>query len=123
GGTSRAGAVTKMSNDGGIDGVIDQDILGLNRVYIQAKRYSENNVVGRSDLQGYVGALSGKVDSGVFITTSRHSDDADIDANNVPTRIILIDGNRLTDLMIRYGVGVQVRETYKIVEIDEDFFA
>ena len=123
GGTSGAGAVTKMSNDGGIDGVIDQDILGLNRVYIQAKRYSENNIVGRPDLQGFVGALSGKADSGVFITTSRFSDAAEIYAKNVPTRIILIDGNRLTDLMIRYGVGVQVRETYKIVEIDEDFFA
>src|SRR5699024_5161008 len=123
GGTSGAGAVTKMSNDGGIDGVIDQDILGLNRVYIQAKRYSENNIVGRPDLQGFVGALSGKADSGVFITTSRFSDAAVTYAKNVPTRIILIDGSRLTDLMIRYGVGVQVRETYKIVEIDEDFFA
>lgn len=123
GGTSGAGAVTKMSNDGGIDGVIDQDVLGLNRVYIQAKRYSENNVVGRPDLQGFVGALSGKADGGVFITTSRFSDAAVAYAKNVPTRIILIDGNRLTDLMIRYGVGVQVRETYKIVEIDEDFFA
>ncbi|GJN42929.1 restriction endonuclease [Corynebacterium ammoniagenes] len=123
GGTSGVGAVTKMSNDGGIDGVIDQDILGLNRVYIQAKRYSENNIVGRPDLQGFVGALSGKADSGVFITTSRFSDAAVTYAKNVPTRIILIDGSRLTDLMIRYGVGVQVRETYKIVEIDEDFFA
>lgn len=67
--------------------------------------------------------LSGKADSGVFITTSRFSDGARTYAANVPTRIILIDGERLTSLMIRYGVGVQVRETFRVVEIDEDFFA
>ena len=123
GGTTGTGNVTQLSNDGGIDGVIDQDILGLNRVYIQAKRYADNNAVGRPDLQAFVGALSGKADSGVFITTSRFSDGAKAYADNVPTRIILIDGKRLTSLMIRYGVGVQVSETYKVVEIDEDFFA
>ena len=123
GGTSGAGSVTQRSNDGGIDGVIDQDVLGLNRVYVQAKRYKDENVVGRPDLQAFVGALSGKADSGVFITTSRFSDGAKFYAENVPTRVILIDGKRLARLMIRYGVGVQVKETYKIVEIDEDFFA
>lgn len=123
GGTTGTGNVTQLSNDGGIDGVIDQDILGLNRVYIQAKRYKDDNTVGRPDLQTFVGALSGKADSGVFITTSRFSDGAFTYATNVPTRIILIDGKRLTSLMIRYGVGVQVKETYKVVEIDEDFFA
>lgn len=123
GGTSGAGTVTQLSNDGGIDGVIDQDILGLNRVYIQAKRYGNGNTVGRPDLQAFVGALSGKADRGVFITTSRFSEGAKLYANNVPTRIILIDGKRLAALMIRYGVGVQVKETYKVVEIDEDFFA
>lgn len=122
GGTNGAGAATQLSNDGGIDGVIDQDILGLNRVYIQAKRYADSNSVGRPDLQAFVGALSGKADSGVFITTSKFSDQAVSYATNVPTRIILIDGKRLTDLMIRFGVGIQVRETYKVVEIDEDFF-
>lgn len=122
GGTSGAGNVTKLSNDGGIDGVIDQDILGLNRVYIQAKRYAVGNAVGRPDLQAFVGALQGKADRGVFITTSHFSTNAQDYAENVPTRIILIDGKRLTSLMIRYNVGVQVRDTYKIVEIDEDFF-
>lgn len=122
GGTTGAGNVTQLSNDGGIDGVIDQDVLGLNRVYIQAKRYKDDNTVGRPDLQAFVGALSGKADSGVFITTSRFSDGARQYAENVPTRIILIDGKRLTKLMIRYGVGVQVKDTYKVVEIDEDFF-
>ncbi len=123
GGTTGAGNVTQLSNDGGIDGVIDQDVLGLSRVYLQAKRYSDGNVVGRPDLQAFVGALSGKADSGVFITTSRFSESAQVYAENVPTRIILIDGKRLTALMIRYGVGVQVRETYRVVEIDEDFFS
>lgn len=122
GGTTGAGNATQLSNDGGIDGVIDQDVLGLNRVYIQAKRYKDDNTVGRPDLQAFVGALSGKADSGVFITTSRFSDGARQYAENVPTRIILIDGKRLTKLMIRYGVGVQVKEIYKVVEIDEDFF-
>jgi restriction system protein len=123
GGTTGTGNVTQLSNDGGIDGVIDQDILGLNRVYVQAKRYADGNTVGRPDLQAFVGALSGKADSGVFITTSRFSEGAQTYAENVPTRIILINGKRLTSLMIRYGVGVQVRETYKVVEVDEDFFA
>ncbi|SDB87195.1 restriction system protein [Raineyella antarctica] len=123
GGTTGSGSVTQLSNDGGIDGVIDQDVLGLSRVYVQAKRYAEGNVVQRPDVQAFVGALSGKADRGVFITTSRFTDGARGYAERVPTRIILIDGKRLADLMIRYGVGVQVRETYNIVEIDEDFFA
>ncbi|WIY82944.1 restriction endonuclease [Propionimicrobium sp. PCR01-08-3] len=123
GGTTGTGTTTQLSNDGGIDGVIDQDVLGLSRVYIQAKRYADGNVVGRPDLQAFVGALSGKADSGVFITTSRFSDGAKFYAQTVPTRIVLIDGKLLTRLMIRYGVGVQVRETFEAVEIDEDFFA
>lgn len=123
GGTGGRGAVTGLSHDGGIDGVIDQDVLGLSRVYVQAKRYAVDNVVHKPTVQAFVGALSGKADGGVFITTSRFSDGAENYAAAVPPRIILIDGARLTDLMIRYGVGVQVRETYDIVEIDEDFFA
>jgi restriction system protein len=123
GGTTGAGTVTQLSNDGGIDGVIDQDVLGLNSVYVQAKRYKTGNTIGRPDLQAFVGALSGKADSGVFITTSSFSEGARTYAAHVPTRIILIDGERLAGLMIRYGVGVQVRQSYKVVEIDEDFFA
>jgi len=123
GGTTGSGSATQLVNDGGIDGVIDQDVLGLRRVYIQAKRYASDNVVQRPDVQGFVGALSGKADSGVFITTSRFSDGAQTYAATVPTRLILIDGGRLTALMIRYGVGVQVRQTYNVIEVDEDFFA
>jgi len=123
GGTNGRGSVTPLTNDGGIDGVIDQDILGLSRVYIQAKRYATDNSVGRPDVQGFVGALHGRADSGVFITTSHFSQGARDYAASSPTRIVLIDGKRLTDLMIKFGVGVQTSETYTIVEIDEDFFA
>lgn len=123
GGVGGSGSVTSLSNDGGIDGVIDQDVLGLSRVYIQAKRYGDGNTVGRPEVQGFVGALSGKADSGVFITTSRFAQGAYDYANTVPTRIILIDGTKLAELMIRYDVGVQVADTYKVVEIDEDFFS
>ncbi len=123
GGTGGRGQVTSLTNDGGVDGVIDQDVLGLSRVYVQAKRYASGNPVQRPEVQGFVGALSGRADGGVFITTSRFSEGAVQYAQSVPQRIILIDGGRLTDLMIRYGVGVQVRETYHVVEIDEDFFA
>lgn len=114
--------VTTAAQDGGIDGVIDQDVLGLSKVYVQAKRYSPTNTVGRPEVQGFVGALSGKADAGVFITTSRFSPGAIEYVRTVPTRIILINGPRLAELMIEYGVGVQVQRTYKVVEIDEDFF-
>ena len=123
GGANGSGSATQLTNDGGIDGVIDQDILGLSRVYIQAKRYADGNSVGRPEVQGFVGALHGRADSGVFITTSHFSQGARDYVASSPTRIVLIDGKRLTDLMIQFGVGVQASETYAIVEIDEDFFA
>ena len=122
GGVGGRGVTTDLTHDGGIDGVIDQDVLGLSKVYVQAKRYSPNNAVQRPEVQGFVGALSGKADGGVFITTSRFSPGAVEWVRTVPARIILIDGQRLTQLMIEYGVGVQVERTYRVVEIDEDFF-
>jgi restriction system protein len=122
GGVGGRGIATALGHDGGIDGIIDQDVLGLSKVYVQAKRYSPGNTVGRPDVQGFVGALSGKADSGVFITTSRFSPGAIEWVENIPARIILIDGPRLTELMIEYGVGVQVERNYRVVEIDEDFF-
>ncbi len=103
GGAEGQANVTSLTNDGGIDGVIDQTLSGLNRVYVQAKRYAADNVVTRPDVQGFVGALSGKADGGVFITTGRFSPGAREYADVVPTRIILIDGQRLTSLMIRFG--------------------
>jgi restriction system protein len=122
GGVGGRGVTTDLTNDGGIDGVIDQDVLGLSKVYVQAKRYSPQNAVQRPEVQGFVGALSGKADGGVFITTSRFSSGAVEWVRTVPARIILIDGRRLAELMIEYGVGVQVERTYRVVQIDEDFF-
>lgn len=123
GGAGGKGAATQLVNDGGIDGVIDQDVLGLNKVYVQAKRYRLDNSVGRPELQGFVGALSGRADRGVFITTSYFSKGAlEYVERNTSSRVILIDGNRLTDLMIRFGVGVQIKDTFHVVEVDEDFF-
>jgi len=124
GGELGRGWATQKSNDGGIDGVIDQDFLGLNKVYIQAKRYGLNSSpVSRPDIQSFVGALSGKADSGVFITTGRFSRDAVDYAANVPTRVILVDGEQLARLMIRFHIGVQQTRALSIVEIDEDFFS
>jgi restriction system protein len=97
-------------------------VLGLSKVYVQAKRYSAQNAVQRPEVQGFVGALSGRADGGVFITTSRFSSGAVEWVRTVPARIILIDGRRLAELMIEYGVGVQIERTYRVVQIDEDFF-
>jgi restriction system protein len=111
------------TGDGGVDGVIDQDKLGLQRIYVQAKRYAAENTVGREAIQAFVGALHGRnVTQGIFITTSQFSPGAVEYAKNIGTRVVLIDGARLAELMITYGVGVQQREIYRIVEVDEDYF-
>ncbi|MGX6510105.1 restriction endonuclease [Rhodococcus sp. SJ-2] len=111
------------SGDGGVDGVIDQDPLGLERIYVQAKRYAADNTVGRPEIQAFVGALHGVgAARGVFITTSSFTSGAREYAQNIGTRIILIDGQRLASLMIRYGVAVQTRQTFTVVEVDEDYF-
>ena len=123
GGAEQRGRRIGGSGDGGVDGVIDQDALGLDRVYIQAKRYSADNTVGREAIQAFVGALHGvSASKGVFITTSKFSQGAKDYAANIPTRTILIDGTRLVSLMIKYRVGVQVKQSYDVVELDEDFF-
>lgn len=123
GGGDRAVTRTQLSNDGGIDGIIDQDVLGLARVYVQAKRYKLDASVGRPEIQAFVGALHGnQATQGVFLTTGRYSAGAREYAEAVSTRVVLIDGRRLADLMIRYRVGVQPKRTVTIVEIDEDFF-
>lgn len=111
------------SGDGGVDGVIDQDALGLNRVYVQAKRYGNGNNVQRPDIQGFVGALADKgAMSGIFVTTSAFSPGAIEYVNRIPNRVVLIDGPRLAELMIQYRVAVQVKSTYAVVEVDEDYF-
>jgi restriction system protein len=123
GGAEGSATRTQLSRDGGIDGIIDQDALGLSRIYVQAKRYASDNTVGRPAIQEFVGALAGNAASqGVFLTTSRFSVDAQRYADQVQARIVLVDGAKLSRLMIRYGVGVQVRRTVQIVDVDEDFF-
>src|SRR5690625_3408220 len=123
GGAEGHASQTQLSNDDGIDGIVDQDALGLSRIYVQAKRYTPEASVGRPEIQAFVGALHGnQAGQGVFITTARFSSGARAYAESVPTRVVLIDGARLASLMIRYSVGVQTERTVTIVKIDEDFF-
>ncbi len=112
---------TSKSGDGGIDGIINRDKLGLEKIYIQAKRYNENSV-REKEIRNFIGAMSGDTSKGVFVTTSNFDDSAIKKASEAHHTIILIDGNRLVDLMHKYGVGVQVRNIYEVKEIDEDFF-
>jgi restriction system protein len=111
------------SGDGGIDGVIHQDKLGLDVVYIQAKRYEQQNQISRPDLQAFVGSLSGHQSTkGVFVTTSYFSKPALDYLKTIQTRIVPIDGKRLVELMIEHQVGTRVAHTFKVNKIDEDFF-
>lgn len=123
GGATGLGEHLGRSGDEGLDGVIRQDALGLDRIYVQAKRYAPERGIGRPDIQAFVGALHGaQADRGIFITTSRFTSDATDYADRVNARLILIDGDTLTDLMVRYNVGVQDESTYVVKRIDEDFF-
>jgi len=111
------------SGDEGLDGVIRQDSLGLDRIYVQAKRYAADRSIGRPDIQGFVGALHGaQADRGVFITTSRFSQEAHGYADKVAARIILIDGPALAGLLVEHNVGVQDDEAFVLKRVDEDFF-
>jgi restriction system protein len=112
---------TSKSRDGGIDGVVNQDVLGLDKIYIQAKRFDEN-LVREKDIRNFIGAMSGDTSKGVFVTTSTYHADAQKKAKEAHHKIVLIDGNQLTDLMYQFGIGVQVKSTYEIKELDEDFF-
>jgi restriction system protein len=111
------------SGDEGVDGVLRQDALGLDLIYVQAKRYASRRTVGRPELQAFAGALQGaQASRGVFITTSQFSRDAVEFADRVPQRIILIDGPELARLMVEHGVGVQTDQVVTLVRLDEDFF-
>ena len=112
------------SGDGGIDGIIDEDRLGLDRIYVQAKRYAPGSSVGRPDIQGFVGSLVGLgASKGVFVTTSSFSKQATDFAGGLRERIILIDGRRLTELMVEFGIGVRVSRMVEVKRLDEDFFS
>ena len=110
GGANGAAQHLGRVGDEGLDGVIRQDALGLDRIYVQAKRYSAEHSVGRPAIQEFVGALQGaQADRGVFITTSRFSAEAQAYAERVHARVILIDGQQLARMMVTHNIGVQIR--------------
>ena len=119
-----AGRAVGRSGDGGIDGIINEDRLGLDAIYIQAKRWGEGHV-GSPDIDKFSGALNRKgASKGVFITTSRFTDSAkDAVKENTGLKIVLIDGEQLAQLMIDHDVGVSITKTYEIKRVDSDYFA
>jgi restriction system protein len=124
GGNAARGMTTKATGDGGIDGIIHEDALGLDAVYIQAKRYAQDNRVGRPDIQRFIGSLTGEgATKGVFVTTSDFSKEAHEYLYRVQHRVVLINGQRLAQLMISHGVGARVRQTYLVQSVDEDYFS
>jgi restriction system protein len=122
GSRSDAGKAVGRSGDGGIDGIIKEDKLGLDTIYIQAKRW-DGNPVGRREVQQFARALQGqRANKGIFLTTSRFTDEASTYAATINSKIVLIDGEQLTQLMIDYNLGVSLLTTYEIKRIDSDYF-
>ena len=120
-----SGLVTKVTNDGGIDGIINEDILGLGQIHIQAKRYKLDSAIGREQIQKFVGALAvAQSNKGVFFTTSYYSNGAIEYANNLngSTTLVLIDGKQLAEYIYDYGLGMQVEQTIDIKKLDADFW-
>ena len=124
GGTSdNAGRGLGKTGDDGVDGVVDQDPLGVDQVYIQAKRYAEGNNIGSGAIRDFFGALNiKKAQKGIFFTTSSFSSKAEETAQNLSSRIVLIDGHRLANLMIRYNIGCRDEDVLYLKKIDESFF-
>jgi restriction system protein len=112
---------TAKSGDGGIDGIINEDKLGLDKIYIQAKRFNEGKV-REKDIRNFIGAMSGDTNKGVFVTTSEFDEKAIEKARSAHHKIICIDGKKLVALMHEFNVGIQTKLTYEIKQIDEDFF-
>lgn len=112
---------TSKTGDGGIDGIINEDKLGLDKIYIQAKRYGENKV-REKDIRNFIGAMSGDTQKGVFVTTTSFDSGAVKKAHDAHHTIILIDGSKLVDLMYQFNVGIQIKATYEVKELDNDFF-
>jgi restriction system protein len=124
GGTSEdAGRALGQSGDNGVDGVIDQDPLGVDQIYLQAKRYGAGNSVGSGDIRDFYGALSIKrATKGIFVTTSHFTSSAEQAAKDLGSRIVLIDGPQLAKLMIKYNVGCRDKDILHIKQIDEGYF-
>ncbi|MCB9022932.1 MAG: restriction endonuclease [Oceanospirillaceae bacterium] len=112
---------TSKSNDGGIDGIINEDQLGLEKIYIQAKRYNANKV-RETDIRNFIGAMSGDTQKGIFVTTSTFDEKAKTKARDAHHKIILLDGSKLVDLMHKFNVGVQTKNVYEVKALDNDFF-
>lgn len=112
---------TSKSGDGGIDGIINEDKLGLDKIYIQAKRFNEGKV-REKDIRNFIGAMSGDTNKGVFVTTSEFDEKALEKAKSAHHKIICLDGKKLVQLMHEYNVGIQIKTIYEIKQIDEDFF-
>lgn len=125
-GASRETAAVHLgkSGDEGIDGRINQDSLGLDQIFIQAKRYAPDKPIDRATIQAFVGSLAGQgVSKGIFITTSHFAETAqEFVKRGINTKVILIDGDRLLDLMIAYKVGVRTERTIELVDIDQNYF-
>ena len=123
GSAKEAGRALGRSGDDGVDGVIDQDALGLDRVYVQAKRYASGNNIGSPAIRDFFGSLDRhKANKGLFVTTSSFSASAKETAEFLSKRIVLIDGNLLAKLMIRYNVGCRIEETLYLKKVDQEFF-
>ena len=119
----KAYEVVGQSGDYGIDGIIYQDKLGIDRIYVQAKKWNDNKVQSK-EIRDFIGSLSLRgTNKGVFITTSQFTDDAyKTAAMNPQNTIILIDGKKLTDFAIQFNIGVQVKKQYELKDVDQDFF-
>jgi len=124
GGTSEeAGRAIGGSGDDGVDGVIDQDPLGVDQIYVQAKRYAEGNNIGSGAIRDFFGALSlKKAQKGIFVTTSHFSPAAIKTAKDLGARIVMIDGDRLARLLVRYNIGCRAEEVLYLKKIDEEYF-
>lgn len=124
GGRSEAGKALGRSGDGGVDGIINEDALGLDVVYVQAKRFAADNPVSASSVRDFVGSLEGfRAGKGVFVTTSYFPPSAVEFTARVSKRVVLIDGKELARLLIKYKVGVRTKDTYSIGALDEDYFS
>lgn len=123
-GESAKGIVTKTSHDEGIDGIVYEDKLGFNLIYVQAKKWASETTVGRPEIQKFVGALAGHgATKGLFITTAQFTKEAiEYASKQHTTKVVLVDGEKLTNLMIDYDFGVTTAHTFKIKKIDSDFF-
>ena len=123
GGNAEMGRVTGRTGDGGIDGTIREDALGLDEVYVQAKKYADGNAVGEGDLRNFAGAIDAAgTTKGVFVTTAGFTKSARDYVSRSPKRIVLIDGEELARLMVEHDIGVRTRVRHEVKRIDEDYF-